>query len=268
MPTIAAGPVELYYEVRGSGPPVLFVMGATGDAGHFTKVAEVLADEFTVVTYDRRGNSRSPRPPGWNATSMEEQAGDAAALLHALELSPAAVFGTSSGGLIALCLVIRHPEVVRAAILHETGLYPVLERPEDFEALIGPVVREGMAAGGPPVAVERFWRFVSGDANWEALDPGLRERMRNNGEILFDVERPAYASFRPDATTLAAVEAPVQVLASEQSPQAFAEIAGWLAERLGVEVTYTPGTHTPYLDHPHELARTIRPFLRRVSPAR
>jgi pimeloyl-ACP methyl ester carboxylesterase len=62
-------------------------MGATGDAGHFERLAELLADEFTVITYDRRGNGRSPRPPGWDATSAEEQADDAAALLEALGLA-------------------------------------------------------------------------------------------------------------------------------------------------------------------------------------
>ena len=53
---------RIYHEVRGSGPSVLFIAGATGDGGHFERVAEILSDEFTVVTYDRRGNSRSPAP--------------------------------------------------------------------------------------------------------------------------------------------------------------------------------------------------------------
>ena len=98
MPTVSAGSVELYYEVRGTGPPALLIMGATGDAGHLAPVAEALADEFTALTYDRRGNSPSPPPAGWRATSVDEQADDAAALLGALGLAPAAVFGTSIGG--------------------------------------------------------------------------------------------------------------------------------------------------------------------------
>jgi pimeloyl-ACP methyl ester carboxylesterase len=64
----------LYYELTGTGPSVLFIAGTTGDAGHFARVAAWLADEFTVVTYDRRGNSRSPRPAGWTQTSVPEQA--------------------------------------------------------------------------------------------------------------------------------------------------------------------------------------------------
>ena len=69
----------------------------TGDGGNFKTLAGLLADEFTVICYDRRGNGRSPRPAGWATTSPEEQADDAAALLTALGLAPAAVYGSSAG---------------------------------------------------------------------------------------------------------------------------------------------------------------------------
>jgi pimeloyl-ACP methyl ester carboxylesterase len=72
-----------------------------------------VAQELTVVTYDRRGFSRSPRPDGWAASSVAEQADDDAGLLWALDLTPAVVVGHSAGGSIAYSLVVRHPEVVR-----------------------------------------------------------------------------------------------------------------------------------------------------------
>jgi pimeloyl-ACP methyl ester carboxylesterase len=265
MATVTAGSAELYCEVRGGGPPVLLIMGATGDAGHLAALAQALADEFTVVTYDRRGNSRSPRPSGWSGTSVEEQADDAAALLGALGLAPAAVFGTSSGGLFALGLAIRHPALVRGAVVHEPALYSALERPQDVAAAIGAPVRAALAAGGPPAAIERFWRLVSGDANWEGLEPGLRRRMLEGAETYLGVERGAFDAYRPEDAALAALAAPVQVVVSEGSAPFFGEMARWLAGRLGVAVTRTPGTHTPYLDQPDALARTVRPFLRAVS---
>ncbi len=80
MPRMTVDGAELYFEVRGMGPLVLLIMGATGDGGHFDEFADLLADEFTVVSYDRRGNGRSPVPAGWQTTSPEEQADDAAAL--------------------------------------------------------------------------------------------------------------------------------------------------------------------------------------------
>jgi pimeloyl-ACP methyl ester carboxylesterase len=64
MSSIDVNGIRLYYERRGGGLAVLFVSRATGDAGHWSDVADILADQYTVITYDRRGNSRSPRPPG------------------------------------------------------------------------------------------------------------------------------------------------------------------------------------------------------------
>jgi hypothetical protein len=49
----------------------------------------VLADAFTIISYDRRGIGRSRRPSGWAMTSPEEQADDAAGLLDALGVAPA-----------------------------------------------------------------------------------------------------------------------------------------------------------------------------------
>jgi pimeloyl-ACP methyl ester carboxylesterase len=268
VPTIAAGPVELYHEVRGDGPSVLFIMGSTGDAGHFAAVADALADEFTVVTYDRRGNSRSGAPPGWTRTTVQEQAGDAAALLRALDLAPAAVVGSSTGGVFALCLAIEHPGVVRGTVVHEPSLAAAVERPEEMSAAIGAPVRAAMATGGPRAAIEAFWRAVSGNANWERLDPDLRERMLGNAETYLGIERGAFDGYRPDDAALAAIRAPVMVLASDRTLPFFARMAAWVADRAGVPLMTTPGSHTPYLDHPRELAETLRPFLRSVSAAR
>ena len=68
MSTVTANGTTWYYERRGDGPPLLCITGATGDAGYFSGLAEALSDDYTVVTYDRRANSRSPRPAGWIRT--------------------------------------------------------------------------------------------------------------------------------------------------------------------------------------------------------
>jgi len=60
MPFQMANETELYYGARGDGPPLLLIMGASGYGGVFGRFAELLADEFTVVSYDRRGNGQPP----------------------------------------------------------------------------------------------------------------------------------------------------------------------------------------------------------------
>jgi pimeloyl-ACP methyl ester carboxylesterase len=264
MGLLAVNDTVLYYELRGAGPPVLLVMGMTGDAGHFEAFADLLADEFTIVSYDRRGNGRSPRPTGWTTTSPEEQADDAAALLEALGMSPAVVYGSSAGGVFALCQLIRRPETVRGAILHDAALVRLFDEPGARAGVVA-LAREAREAGGPPLAIERLWRHVAGDANWERLEPDLRERMRSGARTFLDVEVGSYEGFLPDDRTLASIEPRVLVVAGEQTLPVYVQASRRLAERLGLELTRTPGTHTSYHDHPRELARTIRPFLRRVS---
>ena len=265
MPKLTVNGTELYHEVRGTGPPVLLIMGATGDGGHFDELADVLADEFTVVSYDRRGNGRSPVPTGWRTTSPEEQADDAGALLDALGTGPAAVFGTSSGGNFALCLMVRHPGLVRGAILHEPGLYALVD---DFDAVRAPVralVREAMQGGGPAAAVERFWCYVAGEAGWNRLAPALRERMRAAASTLFGVELGTYELYLPDDQALTAISVPVRPLVSKGSLPFFAEISGRLGKRLGVDVGTTPGRHDAYNEYPEEFAEPVRPFLRQAG---
>ena len=113
---VVSNGARLYCEKQGTGHSLLFIAGSTGDAGNFTRAAALLADEFAVVTYDRRGNSRSERPEGWTTTSVAEQADDAAGIIHALGLEPAVVFGASAGGPIALDLMIRYPRLALLAL--------------------------------------------------------------------------------------------------------------------------------------------------------
>jgi pimeloyl-ACP methyl ester carboxylesterase len=260
--TTSVNGVDLYSEARGSGPSVLLISGATGDAGHWEQVAGHLADEFTVVTYDRRGNSRSPRPANWTRTSVDEQADDAAGLLRTLGLTPAAAVGTSSGALILLNLLLRHPDVLRGALVHEPPLIPVLADPQAVMAPVQSAIQDGMAAGGPPQALEAFLRFAGGDAVYNRLDPELRERMLGNAETFFEMEFGRLEEFFPDATALAAVKVPAWVLVSRDSDPLFREACTWLTEHSGWRLREIPGAHAPYLDRPDETAEALRPLLR------
>jgi pimeloyl-ACP methyl ester carboxylesterase len=258
MPRVSVYGTELYYEIRGAGAPLLFVMGGSGDGGHFDAIADLLSDEFTVVTYDRRGNGRSPAPAGWKTTSAEQQADDAAGLLAAVVRRPAVVCGTSSGAVFALCLLARHPAALRGAILHEPALFAFLE---DLDAVRAPLrarIQSAMETGGPEAATDPWWRYVAGDDAWDKLAPELRERMKASSETLFGIELGTYEQYLPDDEMLAAVAPRVRLLVSADGLPPYAEAARRLGQRLGRDVEITPGTHVAYHDHPTEFAHAIR----------
>ena len=268
MPRVSVNGTELYCEIRGAGAPLLLVMGGSGDGGHFDTIADLLSDEFTVVTYDRRGNGRSPAPAGWKTTSPEEQADDAAGLLAALVRSPAVVCGTSSGAVFALCLLARHPAALRGAILHEPALFAFLD---DLDAVRAPLrarIRSAMETGGPKAATEPWWRYVAGDDAWNKLAPDLRERMEASSETLFGIELGTYERYLPDDDTLAAIAPRVRLLVSADGLPPYTEAARRLGQRLGRDVKITPGTHAAYHDHPIEFAQAIRRPLRELTAIR
>lgn len=256
----------IYHEVRGEGPPVLLIAGAMGDAGLFELVAERLADEFTVITYDRRGNSRSPRPEGWARTDSSEQAADAVALLEALVAGPATVFGTSSGADIALSLALEHPAAACGAVVHEPPILGVLTDPEPVEAQARAVIEPAMASGGPQAAFEAFLRIACGDRAIDAMGSELRERALANGDTFFELEFGVIDALVPDERGLAGVSVQLRPAVSiGYSPPFLHEATVWLAGRLGAPLRELPGGHAGYLDSPDQLAEGLRPLFRELA---
>lgn len=136
--TMPAFPLDLHYEMHGTGPMLLLIPGAPADAASMTALALALSDEFTTVTFDLRGTSRSPLGDGPDPASVETLGDDAVHLIAALGDEPAFVFGSGGGAIIALDLATRHPQLVRSVVAHEpfTQVQPsVLASLPDVDAL-------------------------------------------------------------------------------------------------------------------------------------
>lgn len=116
--------IEWYYERRGQGASVVLIPSGEGDCGSFEKTAIALARDFTVLTFDMPGFSRSSAPLDFDRYSMAQSATEVAALVRSLRLGPATFYGCSSGGQVALSLAIDHPDIVRNVAVHEVPLTP------------------------------------------------------------------------------------------------------------------------------------------------
>jgi pimeloyl-ACP methyl ester carboxylesterase len=259
--SIGAAEGEIFWEARGAGSPVLLVPGTPGDGGQFDRLARELSEDHLVITYDRRGTSRSARPEGWSTTSVDEQADDAAGVLATVGVDSAVVFGTSNGAAIALELALRHPRRVARAILHEMPLMTVLADPEPVTSAMGSVIGAAMQDGGPTAALEAFLRFAFGDETVDELPPALRGRLLENAEMVFSIELPGFQSYRPDPQLLARCPVPISIMVGEQQQAPFfREAAQWLADQLEIEVSASPGAHGPQFSCPDQLAVAIHTF--------
>lgn len=118
MPKIQANGIEIYYETKGTGEPLLLIAGFSCDLTIWSKVAWSLASAYQVIVFDNRGVGRSSAPD--SPYRIQQMADDAAALLDALDVPAAHVAGYSMGGKIAQELVLAHPEKVRTLTLIST----------------------------------------------------------------------------------------------------------------------------------------------------
>jgi pimeloyl-ACP methyl ester carboxylesterase len=257
------GTTQLYYEVHGHGPTLLLISGGGGDAGLWSKLVPPLAHDFMVVTYDRRGYSRSPRPADWTTTSVNEQADDAAALLRRLDLTPAVTVGHSSGASIVCSLVARHPKVVRHAVSYEPPLLAVIPQGEQVVAGFRAAIEQAMAEGGPRQAMEMFMRTNAGDEGfehwWATNEPAMRERMMDNAEVFFEIELPAVARFVPAVAAMLASAVPLTVVVGEDNRDTWiGAAADWLVAETGAQRLELPGGHAGFDSHPDALVNLVR----------
>ena len=115
MPVVNTNGISMYYEERGSGEPLLLIMGITAPGAVWEKHAAYWEKSFRCIVADNRGVGQSDKPPGPYTTA--QMADDYAGLLDALGIQEARVVGCSMGSTIAQQLAIRHPEKVRSLVL-------------------------------------------------------------------------------------------------------------------------------------------------------
>jgi pimeloyl-ACP methyl ester carboxylesterase len=142
---VQVGDLAMYYEIHGSGPPLILLHGAYMTIEGFGPLLPGLAAFRRVVAVELQGHGRTAdvdRP-----LSYEQMADDAAGVARALELGRADVVGYSMGGGVALQLAIRHPDAVRRLVVASAG-YRYDAMPAEAIELF-PTITPELFAGSP-----------------------------------------------------------------------------------------------------------------------
>jgi len=125
---------RIYYTVRGNGPTLVLLHGG-GDSGEhsFVRQLDVFSEHHHIVAPDQVGQGHTPDVPGpLSYTAMME---DTATLLELLKLKHVDVVGFSDGGILALMLAVRHPELVGRLVISGVNIAPEGLNPENLEEL-------------------------------------------------------------------------------------------------------------------------------------
>ena len=250
---------NLYYEVTGTGP-VLMMVGLPVDHTEFAKVVPLLADRYTVVTYDPRGFSQSTIEDPDQDSTPDLVADDVHRVLAAVTSEPAYLLGSSGGAVTALALVTRHPEQLRVVVAHEPPLLELLPDAEQLreqtEDIYDTFRREGQ---GP--AWLKFATLVDPDfdpAEMFALQgPPSAEMIANGDRMLAHSLRPT-SLHRPDLAALRAVSDRIVVGAGATSAgQVANRTAHALAACLDLPVVEFPGHHEGFVSDPEPFAAKL-----------
>jgi acetyltransferase/esterase len=251
---------RLYFESHGSGPLLLLIPGAMGDAGSFSQVTELLSARYTVVTYDRRGFSRSrPNGPQDYNHRLETDADDVRRLLEHLSNEPATIFGASSGGVVALEVLTHYPSVVRTLVPFEPPIMKQLpdgQRWVDFFHEIYDFYRQS----GIEAALKKFGEQTFALVDRQAM---AQARKSNNGEFIlanatywFEHELRQYPAVDLDLTTLKVHADRIVFMAGRESRAYPAhEVNVELSKKLGRDLIELPGGHLGFMAQPAEFAR-------------
>ncbi|MFD1935011.1 alpha/beta fold hydrolase [Nonomuraea mangrovi] len=249
--TLQVPGAQLYYEVQGSGPVLVMIPGGPTDAGIFAAVTHLLADRYTVVAYDPRGNSRSVPDDPTLDQDMDVHGDDAAALIAALGGEPVYVLGSSGGAQIGLNLTARHPSLVRTLVAHEPPCITLL--PDADEVAAG--MREVEAAyrrEGVPAGMKRFEELigVGGGEDAPPQQPSTPEQMEMFGRIGGNLDFflghgiTPLSGYRPDVEALRSGSPRIVVGIGETTEGQLARrTAIALAEWLGSEPVVFAGDH-------------------------
>jgi pimeloyl-ACP methyl ester carboxylesterase len=270
LPTVEANGVHLYYELSGGhGNPILLIHGSLSDHDNWRSVVPGLSENFRVLTYDRRGHSKSEKVT--TQGSADEDATDASALLTTLGLAPAHVVGNSFGSIITLKLAAKQPSVFRSLIVHEPPLLDLLtgdpsslsmavESRKRAEAVIK-TLESGDKAGGARLFVETL---VFGPGQWEKLPPQLRETFINNADTWLDETRDPMG-YNVDLGGLGQFRKPALLTFGGKSPPFFRPIRP-IIEKVAKALpnskleSYPNDGHVPHISNPTEFVRRVTTF--------
>lgn len=173
MPHVTVNGRDLFYLRAGSGPPLLLVMGMSGNHLHWGEpFIDALGRDFETIAYDHRGIGRSDAAP--DPFTIAELADDAAGLLDALAVERAHVLGISMGGMVAQQLALRHPGRIATLTLGCTyagGEGSVITDPDVARRLAEPLLAGDRAAAlraGYEANVSAT--FAADAANWARFE--------------------------------------------------------------------------------------------------
>lgn len=248
--------VKTAYTMSGVGTPLLLIHGAEASRHMFDLITPLLAQRFTVISYDQRdcGETEAPNSP----PDLQLLADDAIALLRALGLPRAHIFGSSFGGRVAQAIALRAPAVVDHLILGSTwALSRTLAEANPQGSRRMAELRARLPGASAQLAAMFF------PENYLAQNPHLLDIFANVQPTSERAARRALAVADRMEATLSAVDAKTLLLAGDADRVVPPALTFALAAEIGScwKLLLKGVGHATCLQAPAEVARAVTCFI-------
>lgn len=274
----------LFFKVTGSGIPLLFIAGGGGDGDLYLPLADELANDYKIITYDRRANARSSMNFP-NNFDISQQARDAVAVLHAAGENAAIVFGNSSGGIIALEMASLFPQNTIGIIAHEP---PIVEFHPDrckWRRFFSDCYNAAFKFGGASMAATKFMFGIEVPAlqmiksQMKAMkylknEPKLPHEKRISSKLaskfLIEQELIKVTQYQPDISFIKENKQKY-ILAvgsyAQQHNSFLYKISQSLSELMDKPYVVVSGHHGSFMDDTKAWGDSIRKFISMLPPS-
>jgi pimeloyl-ACP methyl ester carboxylesterase len=261
---------ELHYTDRGAGAPVIFVHGGLEDYQSWsTEMLDSLARHYRVITYSRRYNYPNRNPVRRDGFSAATEAEDLAGLIRKLGLGPVHVVGHSFGGLTALFLATKEPELVRTLVLSEpavTAWLPDLPGGEslyqDFSSTLRRV-RESFEKGDQDGVLRTTLAYFAGADVLDQIPPASRAVLTRNLPEWEAIAFAPEAFADPHRGDVERIKAPVLLITGDSTLPLLRLINGEVERVLprAKRVRIAKAGHELWETHTDLARRTVAEFL-------
>jgi pimeloyl-ACP methyl ester carboxylesterase len=241
---VRIGRSDIWYEVAGDGDPVVLLHGGLSDGTGWTLQLATFAERYRVFVPDRRGHGKSPDTDA--PFHYDDMADETIGFLDQVVRGPAHLVGWSDGGIVALLVSMRRPDLVRRQVLiganfHHEGLLPEFDTGDDPD--------------GESVAVlKAIYEGVAVDpAHWPEFYAKTMRLFREEPELSVE--------------DLAKVTAPSLVLVGDDDCIHHEHTVGLFEALPDAQLAIVPGTsHMLHLEKPDLVNGLMLDFLAETSP--
>ncbi len=250
---------ELHRWSSGAGDAhVLCIHESAAGAEIWRPLAAALGTRATIHAYDRRGWGSSPTPEGYARTTIEEQSGDAEAILALLEIEQVLLCGAGIGAVIALDLMLRRADRVAGAVLIEPPLLAFDPGATEGLSADSETIREGVQRGGPRAGFELYvnGRLPTLGAGAGRIPPEIAGGAAEHPLSLF-AELAAVPAWELPAVAMSVARRPAVIAVDEAGPRPLALAAEGLNAGLTRSEVRRLGPGLPHFDDALALAELL-----------